>query len=120
MSTKSIKKADNACEKVNDENLKNIKKQSGKVKSYKSVTRLHLGKNETVRVKDIIGFFDLDGSTESEATKDFLKRTEKEFKMINLLYDLPRSFVVSSKNGNENVYMLSNSVETEIKRMGEN
>ncbi len=106
--------------KTNKSEKTNIKKQGGKVKSYKSITRLHLGKNENVRVKDIIGFFDLDSSTESEATKDFLKRAEKEYKIINLLYDLPRSFVVSEINGNESVYLLSNSVETEIKRMGEN
>ncbi len=118
MNKKSKKKTKDTFEVINKD--VNSKKQCHKVKSYKSVTRLHLGKNETVRVKDIIGFFDLDCATESEATKDFLKRAEKEYRIINLLYDLPSSFVVSSKNGNENVYMLSNSVETEIKRMGEN
>ncbi len=89
-------------------------------KKYGVFSRIHLGKNETVHVSDIIGFFDLDNSTESEATKCFLKRAEKEYKMVNLLYDLPRSFVVTCKNGNESIYLLSNSVETEIKRMGEN
>lgn len=84
--------------------------------------RIHLGKNETVHVKNIVGFFDLDGATESETTKDFLKKSEKEYKIINLLYDLPKCFVLTTDrdSGNENVYMLSNSVETEIKRMGEN
>ena len=80
---------------------------------------LHLGKNETVRMKDIIGIFDLDSSTESEITKSFLKRSEKEYKIVNLLYDLPKSFVLTESEGNENIYMLSNSVDTEIKRMGE-
>ncbi len=81
--------------------------------------RIHLGKNGTVHLKDVIGFFDLDSSTESEITKDFLKRSEKDYKIVNLLYDLPKSFVITLENGTENVYMLSNSVETEIKRMGE-
>lgn len=89
-------------------------------KTKKAFGRIHLGKNGTVHVKDIIGFFDLDGATESETTKSFLKRSEKEFKIVNLLYDLPKCFVVSAENGEENVYMISNSVETEIKRMGEN
>ncbi len=89
-------------------------------KIKKAFGRIHLGKNETVHVRNIIGFFDLDSSTESETTKDFLKKSEKEYKIVNLLYDLPKCFVVTAENGNENVYMLSNSVETEIKRMGEN
>ena len=86
MNKKSKKKTKDTFEVINND--VNSKKQCHKVKSYKSVTRLHLGKNETVRVKDIIGFFDLDGATESEATKDFLKRAEKEYRIINLLYDL--------------------------------
>ena len=94
--------------------------ENKKEKTKKAFGRIHLGKNGTVHVKDIIGFFDLDGATESETSKNFLKRSEKEFKIVNLLYDLPKSFVVTSENGEENVYMLSNSVETEIKRMGEN
>ena len=118
MNTKSKKKTKDTFEVIKKD--ENSKKQCHKVKLYKSITRLHLGKNETVRVKDIIGFFDLDGATESETTKSFLKRSEKEFKIVNLLYDLPKCFVVTAENGEENVYMISNSVETEIKRMGEN
>lgn len=91
--------------------------KSEKIK--KAVGRIHLGKNGTVHSRDVIGFFDLDSATESETTKDFLKRTEKEYKMVNLLYDLPKSFVVTFENENESIYLLSNSVETEIKRMGE-
>jgi hypothetical protein len=90
------------------------------IKSHFAFERVHLGKNGTVQLKDIVGIFDLDSSTESEITKDFLKRSEKEYKITNLLYDLPKSFVVTTYGDMENIYMLSNSVETEIKRMGEN
>ena len=103
---------------INSDSKTESKSENKKVKS--AFGRIHLGKNGTVHVRDIIGFFDLDGSTESEITKEFLKKSEKEYKIVNLLYDLPKSFVITSENGRENVYMLSNSVETEIKRMGEN
>ena len=100
------------------------KKENEKNKSVsvRGIQRIHLGKNETVNLKNVIGFFDLDGSTEGEITREFLKKSEKEYKIINLLYDLPKSFVLTAdvESGAENVYMLSNSVETEIKRMGEN
>ncbi len=96
----------------------NFENKNEKIKN--AFGRIHLGKNGTVHVNDIIGFFDLDRATESETSKDFLKRMEKEYKITNLLYDLPKSFVITNENGNENVYMISNSVETEIKRMGEN
>ncbi len=98
--------------------IKTEKTENKKIKT--AFGRIHLGKNGTVHVRDVIGIFDLDGSTESEITKDFLKNAEREYKIVNLLYDLPKSFVITSENGSENVYMLSNSVETEIKRMGEN
>ena len=60
-------------------NKKNENKifENKKEKSKNAFGRIHLGKNGTVHVRDIIGFFDLDGATESETTKDFLKRTER-------------------------------------------
>ena len=55
---------------------------------------IQITKDKYIRQKDIIGIFDLDTSTVSGVTKNFLSRAEKENKIagINIL---PKSFVLT-------------------------
>lgn len=55
---------------------------------------LHIGKGKTLKDKDIIGIFDLDTSTVSEKTKEFLNKKEKERLTEYADFDLPRSFIL--------------------------
>ena len=55
---------------------------------------LHVGNGKSVKKKDVIGIFDLDTSTISKATKDFVNRKEKEGLVEYDYADLPRSFVL--------------------------
>ena len=55
---------------------------------------LHLGNNYVVREKDIIGIFDMDNTTISKHTRDFLTKAEKNGRVITVSADLPKSFVV--------------------------
>ena len=55
---------------------------------------LHIGKGKTLKDKDIIGIFDLDTSTVSERTKEFLNKKEKERLTEYADFDLPRSFIL--------------------------
>ncbi len=68
---------------------------------------LHLGQNTVVNDKEIIGIFDLDSTTVSKITRDFLNAAEKEKKVINVgePYELPKSFIVSGKRNNSRVYI---------------
>ncbi|MGN1458047.1 MAG: extracellular matrix regulator RemB, partial [Acutalibacteraceae bacterium] len=50
---------------------------------------LHLGKDTVVRKKDIIGIFDLDNSTVSATTRNYLAKAEKDGKVINVSPELP-------------------------------
>ncbi len=56
---------------------------------------IHIGAGSVVRDCSIIGFFDMDGKWDSEITKDFLKRNDREGKTITAGDDLPRSFVLT-------------------------
>lgn len=58
---------------------------------------LHLGKDIVVNTKDIVGIFDLDTSTVSKITRNFLADAEKSGKVINVSEGLPKSFVISKK-----------------------
>ena len=59
---------------------------------------LHIGEDTLVRDKDIIGIFDMDTSTVNKATRDYLKKAEKDKRVIYVNYDLPKFFVVTDKN----------------------
>lgn len=55
---------------------------------------LHLGQNVVVPESTVIGVFDLDNTTGSKITRDFLSNAEKTGNVISVSEDLPKSFVV--------------------------
>ena len=59
---------------------------------------LHLGEKTVIRTDNIIGIFDLDNSTVSKNTRDFLADATKQGRVINVSYELPKSFVVCKEN----------------------
>ncbi len=78
---------------------------------------LHLGHETVIRKEDILGIFDIDTSTVSKITRDYLSIKEKEGSCITVSYELPGSFVVcSDKNGKETVYISQLSANTLLKR----
>lgn len=57
---------------------------------------LYLGQEKAVFSKDIVGIFDLDNSTVSKITRDFLTKAEKNKKTTVILgEDLPKSFIIT-------------------------
>lgn len=80
---------------------------------------LHIGQETIIKTQDIVGIFDLDTSTVSKATRDYLSKMEKEKKVYTICSDLPRSFVVTfnDKQG-EKIYISQLSSQTLLKRSG--
>ena len=67
---------------------------------------IHLGMGVVVREEDVVGIFDMENTTVSGATRDFLKRAQKENLVEDVCYDLPRSIVVCRDYiGGERVYI---------------
>ncbi len=80
---------------------------------------LHLGLDKVITFDEIIGIFDLDTTTVSKRTRDYLAKAEKEGIVENVCYDIPKSFIVCmDKNGNERVYISQISSSTLLKRTG--
>ena len=68
---------------------------------------------------DIIGIFDLENTSISKRTRDFLNKAEKEGRVITISYDLPRSFVIAGKTlKHSKVYISQISSQTLLKRTG--
>ncbi|MBO7209375.1 MAG: DUF370 domain-containing protein [Clostridia bacterium] len=77
---------------------------------------IHLGENTVINTGDIVSIIDLDNTTVSKITRDFLTKMEKEGKVVNVTDELPRSAVICNKNGKETVYISQISPQTLQKR----
>ncbi len=79
---------------------------------------LHVGKNVVVPHGDIVAIFDLDNSSQSIQTRDFLSRAEKAGEVINVAEDLPKSFVLCAPpEGGQRVYLSQLMSATLLKRV---
>ena len=76
---------------------------------------LHLGQDTLVNTKDIIGLFDLDNTTLSKDTRDTLAMAEKQGRVVNVSFELPKSFVVTAGNPHQ-VYISQLGTDTLKKR----
>ena len=77
---------------------------------------LHLGQSVVVRDSEVIAILDLDNTTQSYLTRDYLARAEKNGQVINVSEELPRSFVVCERNGRTRVYISQLSSSTLLRR----
>lgn len=67
---------------------------------------LHLGQETVVRRRDIVGVFDMDNTTISPHTRDFLKQAEKDGNLTYVSYELPKSFTVcADRQKQQSVYV---------------
>ena len=55
---------------------------------------LHLGQDCVVRQQDVVGVFDMDNTTISHYTREYLKKAEKAGQVETVSMELPRSFAV--------------------------
>ena len=55
---------------------------------------LHLGQNEIVPSRRVIGIFDLDKCSYEKRTREYLAMAEKEGVVLDVSGELPKSFVV--------------------------
>ena len=77
---------------------------------------IHLGNEMVVNEKDIVGIFDLETTTISKHSRKFLEIAEKQKQVINVSYELPKSFILTSKNKENKVYISQISTTTLQKR----
>jgi hypothetical protein len=78
---------------------------------------IHLGMGVMVPKADIVAVFDLDNSSQSYLTRDYLKLAEKRGQVTTAAEDLPKSFVVcAAPGGRQQVYLSQLSSATLLKR----
>lgn len=78
---------------------------------------LHLGQNTVITLNEIVGIFDLDNTTVSKKTREYLSAAEKNGNINVVSMELPKSFIVCSSPEEKNrVYLSQISTGTLLKR----
>ena len=77
---------------------------------------LSIGNDMAVRDTSIIGIFDMDNTTTSKRTREFLESAEQEGQVVPC-DDLPKSFVLTAEYGLSRVYLTSLNTSTLERRM---
>ena len=79
---------------------------------------LHLGASVVIHQDDVLGIFDLDNTTASRLTRDFLAKAEREGRVVSAGDDLPKSFLLCrDRRGNDTVYLSQLAAATLVKRL---
>ena len=79
---------------------------------------LSIGNDMAVRERSVIGIFDLDNTTTSRRTREFLERAEKNGEVVPC-DDLPKSFLLTAEYGLARVYLTTYSTATLEKHMAQ-
>ena len=80
---------------------------------------IHLGQDIAVLRKDIIGIFDLDTSTNSKRTRDYLTAAQLAGDVISITNELPKTFIVCrcpQRKSGKIIYLSQISSATLLKR----
>jgi ribosomal protein S8 len=79
---------------------------------------LHIGADTVIPTKNIIAIFDMDTTTISKDTREFLKIAEEEGFIESISQDLPKSFIVTETDKKSKIYLSPISSVTLKKRAG--
>lgn len=79
---------------------------------------LHLGASVIIHQDDVLGIFDLDNTTSSRITRDFLAQAQKAGQVVSAGEDLPKSFLLcKDPSGQVTVYLSQLASATLLKRI---
>ena len=82
---------------------------------------IHIGQDTVVIDKEIIGIFDMDNTTVMKSTREYINTAAKNGECIYVsLEELPKSFIVTIKNDEKEVYISPLNTSTIFKRLKAN
>ena len=80
---------------------------------------IHIGGDISLLKKNIVAVFDMDNTTVSKWTRQFLQLGEEDGKVINVGDELPRSFILANDGKETKIYISPISSATILKRADE-
>lgn len=79
---------------------------------------LPIGNDMAVRERSVVGIFDLDNTSTSGRTREFLEQAERQGRVVPC-DDLPKAFLLTSEYGLDRVYLTTLSPGTLERRLRE-
>ncbi len=76
---------------------------------------INIGGDKLLRECDIVGIMDIENTSTSKITKEFLRKIGKS--VINISDELPKSFIITKERGKTNLYISPVSSATLYKRV---
>ncbi len=80
---------------------------------------VNIGSDFTVRKSAVVGVFDLDNTTWSKWTRNFLAQAQTAGEVVEATDELPKSFLVTSEFGMNRVYLTQYNAAVLVKRLEE-
>lgn len=78
---------------------------------------INIGGDVVIKAEEIVGVFDIDKLTVYKVNRNYLSKTEKSGKIINVTHKIPKSFIVCEKDTENIVYISPLTTTTLQKRM---
>ena len=79
---------------------------------------LNIGQDTVIRDKNILGIFDLDNTTVSKSTREYINTASKNSECITVsIEELPKSFIVVAENDKKEIYISPLNTSTIFKRI---
>ncbi len=80
---------------------------------------LHIGGDLTIRLSTVVAILDMETTTVSKITKEFLRTAEEEGFVLPVSEDLPKSYVITEEGTGNRIYLSPISSATLLKRAEE-
>lgn len=81
---------------------------------------LHIGEGKVISKKNIIGIFDLENTSVSKKTREFLRINEKKGNTEYIGYEIPKTYILEDRKHGEKVVFTNISTQTLQKRAERN
>lgn len=79
---------------------------------------LNIGQDTVITDKNILGIFDLDNTTVSKSTREYINTASKNGECITVsIEELPKSFIVIAENNKKEIYISPLNTSTIFKRI---
>ena len=79
---------------------------------------LELGQNMVITDENILGIFDMDNTTVMKSTREYINTAAKKGECVYVsLEELPKSFIVTTKNEEKKIYISPLNTSTIFKRL---
>ena len=87
---------------------------------------LHIGADRLLAEKEVVGIFDLDNTTTSALTREYLRKAQTAGQVTTVSQELPKSFAVTAelprhrrRRGAQRVFLAQMAPGTLLKRSGD-